>query len=156
MKKPLLEGLDESFGERVKEAWKVANKDGQGEKKIGASRTQIHRYATHQQSPSLVPISKLSKESGFSLEWLVYGTGPKYPAENNADEAINTDFFYDIAALVENILKKKKLKPEYKTRLKLVLAIYNTEMEKAQDTGEKPALNENNVIDIMNYLLKAA
>lgn len=156
MQKTLLEGLDENFGERVKEAWKIANKDGQGEKKVGASRTQIHRYVTHQQSPSLINMVALSKESGFALEWLVYGTGPKFPVENVVGEAIDKDFFYEIADLIEEILKKKKLKPEYRTRLKLVLAIYNTEMEKAQGTGEKPTLNENNVISIMDYLLKAA
>lgn len=70
---------DEAFVSRLREIADDAGSMYSLAKKSGISSSGIRKYFTGSSEPTRAMLIKLACAAGVSIEWLVLGTGPKYP-----------------------------------------------------------------------------
>lgn len=147
--------FDEKFRQRYKDICGEYDSMEAAAKAGSVTKSQIYKHIAGKSEPLFITISKLCDNIGVSLDWIVSGRGNKYLKDKGEHSTVDNDFFQEVVEFVESFLKHEKYNPEYRDRIKLVVALYNFEWRKAAEEGRKPDISNDNVVDFMKYMLAA-
>ena len=143
--------LDKGFGGRLKEICDHLGGVEKAATQIGMTKTPLYNVINGQTEIGVAKILKLSEITPYRLNWIITGQEPKLQDDPDGYIPITTEFFMQILETVDNFLENRKMKVKESNRMRFVLAVYNREMEKAAEKGEKPELDKEKILDMLAY-----
>lgn len=98
--------------------------------KSNIKESQLYRYLKGANIPSANVLVDIAKTGDIDVSWLATGDGPMMRAEVNAKApAIDEEFLIQVALVVDNVLRERKVDIPLWHRLRLIVFLYENNLE---------------------------
>lgn len=142
-----------TIGDRVREAAKEVGGLNSLSKLIDMPRRTLGDQISGRYEVKLSFMVEVAKATGFSIEWLATGLGPKQPEKaKQAKLSVREDYFERLARIVLRIHQEAGIKLPAERLTAETAGLYNELLEKAEDMSDAGEVET--ILPQLEYTLK--
>jgi transcriptional regulator with XRE-family HTH domain len=95
------------LGKRIREMVEVVGSNAEAAAVAGISVDQLSRLTAGTSSPSFLAVGRLAERTGFSLNWVMSGRGPRYAA--SAAKATDPELLGRVVDAIARVYREEKV-----------------------------------------------